>query len=114
MSKTLKTSAGIYERDTKSTKDWVIEMYAPNTKQNKWIVLAFPKVFAKSNGGYDYKIILTEELQDTTLTKLEESKIHFSDRARYVRALGMYGYDTAKFIADGMASRLKNIKVNIW
>lgn len=106
--------AGIYERDRKSTKDWVVEMYAPNQSENKWMVLAFPKLFAKSNGGYDYNTILTEELQFDTLEKLDEANIHYSDKARYVRVLGMHEYDTAKFIADGLASRLKNIRVNIW
>lgn len=110
----LSRAAGRYERDTKTAKDWIVEMYAPNEKENKWMVLAFPKSLKKSNGGYDYNIKLTEVLGYEILEKLEDAGIHYSSKARYVRALGLHNYDTAKYIADGMGSRLKNIRVNIW
>ena len=114
MKKNLNTKAGIYERDTNSANEWVIEMYAPNPKEDKWITLAFPKVLAKSNGGYDYQTILTKVLDEEVLDKLKENKIHFSPKARYVRVLGMHDYSTSYFISAGLASKLKNIKVKFW
>ena len=67
---------GYYERDTKSTKDWIIEIYSKDSTLKKCKVLAFPKVSAKSNGGYDYNILLEDVLSISQLEKLDDNGIH--------------------------------------
>ena len=106
---------GYYERDTKSVKGWVVEIYSKDSTLKKCKVLAFPKASAKSNGGYDYNITLSDVLTISNLVQLDENNIHYSgDHARYVSVPGLFDYNSATFIKDGLVSRLKNVKLNIW
>jgi hypothetical protein len=105
---------GYYERDTKSTKDWIIEIYSKDSTLKKCKVLAFPKASAKSNGGYDYNILLEDVLSISQLEKLDDNGIHYSNNARYVSVPGLFDYQSATYIKDGLVSRLKNVKLNIW
>jgi hypothetical protein len=43
-------------------KGWVVEIYSRDSTLKKCKVLAFPKASAKSNGGYDYNILLEDVL----------------------------------------------------
>jgi hypothetical protein len=105
---------GYYERDMKSTKDWIIEIYSKDSTLKKCKVLAFPKASAKSNGGYDYNIMLEDVLSISQLEKLDDNGIHYSNNARYVSVPGLFDYQSATYIKDGLVSRLKNVKLNIW
>jgi hypothetical protein len=109
-----KRMMGYYERDTKSVKGWIVEIYSKDLTLKKCKVLAFPKPSAKSNGGYDYNILLEDVLSLNELDKLIEQNIHYSNNARYVSVPGLFDYNSATFIKDGLVSRLKNVKLNIW